>query len=113
MSNKLFYIAITCVFVCAILFSNNNILLVVRSQIQSWIGPIDYAYIKEREWINNRGKVISFDEAYTKIQGDTIFIDGEPVYKIRRLNKYLNEFIAVSHEDKTKEVFVDTDEFTH
>ena len=113
MSNRLFYAATACVFVCILLFADNNILLVIRSKIQSWFGPIDYAYIKEREWVNKRGKILRFDESHTKIQGDKIFIDGNPVYEIRRLNRYLNEFIAVACEDKTKEVFMDTDEFTH
>jgi hypothetical protein len=104
--------ALILVFICAIALMNKQFFLAIGSMIKSFISPIDYNYIIEREWINSRGTIIRFDDASANLHGDTIFISSKPNYKILRLNKYLNEFSATSLENNSKEIFMDTNEFT-
>lgn len=91
---------------------NKHFVRALGSTIKSWLTPVDSDYIvKQREWLSDTGAVVRFDDSSATIQGNTIFIDSKPAYKIHRLNKYLNEFVATSHTGK-KVTFTSTEEFT-
>jgi hypothetical protein len=89
---------------------NKHFVRALGSTIKSRLAPVDSDYIREREWVSDTGAVVRFDDSSATIQGDTILIDSKPAYKVNRLNKYLNEFIATSPEGK-KMTFTSTEEF--
>jgi hypothetical protein len=89
---------------------NKHFMCALGSTIKSWLTPVDSDYIiRQREWLSDTGVVVRFDDSSATIRGDTIFIDSKPAYKVHRLNKFLNEFVATSHSGK-KVTFISTEE---
>lgn len=107
------YIQITSCTIIVLLLIFTNMHKAVYSVITSYIIPVDDNYIIEKgEWVGDKYGVISLFDKSDSLANSIVYRDKKPVYKIKRLNKHFNEFIAVRIEDNQTDVFTYTGEFT-
>ncbi|MQP24575.1 hypothetical protein GFJ94_05815 [Flavobacterium sp. LMO8] len=74
---------------------------------------IDIEYIKEREWIDDRGRMIGFHNKIYFISNDTIYnFKKEPRYIIKSVNKYFNFLKLKDIETNKVYEFTSTEEYS-
>jgi hypothetical protein len=75
---------------------------------------VDSEYIKDREWLDDRGRMIGFYNKIYDIKNDTIFNNktNEPRYQIKSLNKYFNSLNLKDLKTNKTYEFMSTEEYS-
>jgi hypothetical protein len=72
---------------------------------------IDLPYIEKKEWLNESGNIIRFDDKSQVLKHDTIFEDNQPKFIIKALDKTENEMTVFSLSKGLNITYTSTEEF--
>src|SRR6478752_4065957 len=73
---------------------------------------IDLFYIEKKEWLNESGNIIRFDDKSQILKHDTIFEDNQPKFIIKALDKTTNEMTVYSLRKGLNITYISSEEFT-
>lgn len=85
---------------------------IVHNTIGYYLAPIDFDYIKKREWLSESGNIIRFDDGSNVLKEDTVCLEKRPYAIIKRLNKAANEIELFKFEKRESQIYTSTEEFT-